>query len=123
MSDVARLAARIRPYVSFSAGGMHVDVRKWLSHTYKDQTMNENDAAAEILSKRIGQLVEICGSMQAVAKDFDIDCGYLSRLASGKKKNPSDLVLGKLGLERVVTYRLIPKVYVATPLTPRTKSA
>lgn len=56
MHDVARLAARIRPYVSFSAGGMHVDVRKWLSHTYKGKEMDEMkfaslvDSAAKLIS-------------------------------------------------------------------------
>lgn len=75
------------------------------------------------VADRIAELVQIFGSMQQAALGLDIDCGYLCRLASGAKTNPSDAVLARLGLERVVLYRPLTRVYEATPLTPRTKSA
>ena len=45
------------------------------------------------------------GSLRAAAKSIGVDAGYLSRLKSGDKVNPSDEVLAALGLERTVTYR------------------
>lgn len=45
------------------------------------------------------------GSLRAAAKALDVDHGYLSRLKNGDKSNPSDELLAKLGLERLVIYR------------------
>ncbi len=75
------------------------------------------------IKERIDFLISVYGSMREVAREFDIDCGYLSRLHSGEKFNPSDDVLEKLDLERVVTFKKIDRVYEATPLNPRTKCA
>lgn len=91
-----------------------------LAATGKQQV---GDDCIAVLSARIAFEVEICGSLQRVAKELGIDVGYLSRLARGEKTNPSDEVLEKLGLERTVTYTPIKRKYVASPLHPRTKSA
>lgn len=78
------------------------------------------------LQQRIAQLVGLYGSLRAVSVMLEIDVGYLSRLATGKKTNPTDEVLLKLDLRRVVTYeRMTPntRTFKATTLHPRTKSA
>ena len=56
------------------------------------------------LSARIKQLVEVYGSLRAVASALDVDAGYLSRLSSGKKENPRYELLRKLGLRAVTFY-------------------
>ncbi len=77
------------------------------------------------LQERIAQLVELFGSLRATAEALEIDVGYLSRLSSGAKKNPSADVLKKLDLRQIVSYeRLTPntRTFKATPLVARTKS-
>ena len=49
------------------------------------------------------------GGLRAAARAAGIDAGYLSRLRSGQKEQPSDQVLAALGLERVVSYRMSKK--------------
>ena len=46
------------------------------------------------------------GSMRKAAAAVGIDCGYWSRLRSGEKTEPSAEVLDKLGLVKVVVYKL-----------------
>lgn len=53
---------------------------------------------------RLAELEKKHGSMRAAARVLKIDHGYLSRLKDGKKLNPSDAVLKKLGLRRVVQF-------------------
>ena len=67
------------------------------------------------LQERIEQLVERHGSLRAVARVVEIDAGYLSRLRTGEKLNPSKDKLRRLGLRRMVSYELIK----ATPPTPK----
>jgi hypothetical protein len=52
------------------------------------------------LAERIDQLVSQHGSLRAVARVTEIDCGYLSRLRDGEKVNPSADYLRRLGLRR-----------------------
>lgn len=73
------------------------------------------------LADAIELRVQIWGSLREASAQIEIDFAYLSRLKSGKKTNPSDEVLRKLGLRRVVSYE--PIQYEATPLVLRTKSA
>jgi transcriptional regulator with XRE-family HTH domain len=61
------------------------------------------------LANRIIDLVDQHGSLRAVAAVKKIDAGYLSRLASGEKTNPSKAVLRKLGLLKVVNYERLAK--------------
>lgn len=84
-----------------------------------------NDKPAVALPDRIEELVSTFGTLRNVADVLEIDPGYLSRLRSGEKSEPSADLLVKLGLIRIVTYqRTYPKrPAVATPLITRTKSA
>ena len=59
------------------------------------------------LHKRIAQLAARHGSLRALADAAGINASYLSPLASGEKTEPSDEVLQKLGLRRVVTYAAV----------------
>lgn len=56
------------------------------------------------ISERIAELVGQEGSLRNVAAMLGADVGYLSRLASGHKTNPSERLLRCMGLRRVVTY-------------------
>lgn len=56
------------------------------------------------LNSAIDRLVEQHGSLRAVGKSIGLDVGYLSKLKSGKKSNPSDETLKKLGLVRAVYF-------------------
>ena len=58
-----------------------------------------------LLQNRIYELSEQHGSMRAAARVLQVDHVYLWRLAWGEKDNPSDAMLRKLGLRRVVTYK------------------
>lgn len=53
---------------------------------------------------RLVELERKHGTMRAVGRVLKIDHGYLSRLKDGKKLNPSDAVLRKLGLRRIVQF-------------------
>ena len=56
------------------------------------------------LRLRIDALVARHGSYRAAARVLRVDAGYLSRLRNGGKTAPSDHLLKRLGLRRVVTY-------------------
>lgn len=56
------------------------------------------------LSSRIAELTEQHGSLRAAARSLDFDPGYLARLQSGEKCNPSPALLERLGLRQVITY-------------------
>lgn len=59
------------------------------------------DLPRKLLGQRIAK-----SSLRAVARDFDIDPGYLSHLMKGERE-PGPKILEALGLEKVVTYRRI----------------
>ena len=50
-----------------------------------------------IYKRRIDELAAVYGSVRAVGKALNIDHAYLHRLASNEKRNPSNVVLRKLG--------------------------
>lgn len=56
------------------------------------------------LRRRIQVLAKHHGSLRAAARVLEIDHAYLSRLQDGLKLEPSDSILRKLGLKRVVIY-------------------
>lgn len=62
------------------------------------------DPTPMTLAERIDELVRQHGSLRAAARAIRVDAGYLSRLDSGEKTNPSATVLRRLGLRVVVTY-------------------
>jgi transcriptional regulator with XRE-family HTH domain len=56
------------------------------------------------LRTRILALIERHGSLRAAARVLGVDHAYLSRLSTGENHNPSDDLLRKLGLRRLITY-------------------
>lgn len=55
-----------------------------------------------ILQQAINRKMEQHGSLRAAGRAMRITAAYLSRLRGGKKCNPSDAVLRKLGVVRNV---------------------
>lgn len=55
------------------------------------------------LKLRIEELAERHGSLRAAARVLQVDHVYLWRLKNGEKTEPSERLLKKLGLKRVVT--------------------
>lgn len=53
---------------------------------------------------RVKALVKKHGSLRAAARAIRLSAPYLMRLRDGDKKDPSDKVLRKLRLRRVVTF-------------------
>ena len=58
------------------------------------------------ISNRVGKIILLYGGLRKAAAALDINPGYLSRLNSGEKKNPSEPVLIKLGLRKEINYVL-----------------
>jgi hypothetical protein len=56
------------------------------------------------IADRIDELAQQHGGLRAAAREVDCDAAYLYRLRRSEKSAPSDKVLAKLGLKRVVTY-------------------
>lgn len=61
----------------------------------------------DVLQRRVKALAERHGSIRALARVLKVDHAYISRLASGDKASPSDALLRKLGLRRVVSYEIL----------------
>ena len=66
-----------------------------------------NDVVDAAIVERTSELVSQYGSLRAAADAIGMDVGYLSCLARGKKKWPSDHTLRKLGLKRVISYEIV----------------
>ena len=62
-------------------------------------------SAVRMMRQTIEARIKTHGSLRAAARALDIDPGYLFRLLTGEKKNPSRATLTKLGLLRVETYQ------------------
>ena len=56
------------------------------------------------LQERVAELIAQHGSLRAAARVLQVEPGYLSRLANGDKVNPGKLILGRMGIRRVVMY-------------------
>lgn len=67
--------------------------------------MTQTDVTPQI-QRIIERLVKQHGGLRKAALAVGINAPYLCRLRYGKRSNPSDQVLKKLGMERRVTYRL-----------------
>lgn len=78
-------------------------VAKWRGR-FLPSSPQPQPAARMPLTERIAELVEQHGSLRAAARVLDVDPGYLSRLSSGAKDEPSDTLLRRMGLRRVVSY-------------------
>lgn len=59
------------------------------------------------IPERLDQLLAVYTSYRRLEGVLGIDGAYLYRLHMGEKINPSDDVLKKLGLRRVVTYETL----------------
>ena len=57
-----------------------------------------------LLAQRIDAEIDKHGGLRQAGRALNIDPAYLHRLRSGECANPSDSVLKKLGLKKVVTY-------------------
>jgi len=87
------------------------------------EALREAYASAASLPEHINRIVAVFGSLRKMAEALDIDVGYLSRLRSGEKTDPSDEVLRVLGLRKTVIYaRAYAGTYAASLLIQRTKS-
>lgn len=60
------------------------------------------------IPERIAQFEKQYGGFRPAARALRIDVGYLWRLKTGDKTNPSDAVLKKLSLERRISYAPTP---------------
>lgn len=58
----------------------------------------------DLLQNRALELIEAHGSVRAAAAEIEVDYTYLYRLSRGERKDPSDEVLRKLRLRRIVSY-------------------
>lgn len=56
------------------------------------------------LSKYVQKVVDDCGGIRAAARVLQIDNSYLSKLCTGVRTDPSDEVLKKLKLKRVIMF-------------------
>lgn len=88
------------------------NLQGWLSEMLSDPhycALFRREKSPEGLPSAIELSIEAAeeehGSLRAAAKALGIDAGYLSRLKTGEKVNPSDEVLSALGLERVTYFR------------------
>lgn len=63
------------------------------------------------IQKSVQRLVDRHGSLRAAAKATGLSAGYLSRLRSGQKTNPTISTLALLGLKVEVTKRYTSFVY------------
>lgn len=57
------------------------------------------------LQDAVEALVAEHGSLRAAARAIGVDHAYLWRLLNGQKVDPSDELLRKLGLRRIVVYQ------------------
>lgn len=76
-----------------------MDRMAWIAdHFQRWYVCSAKPSITDALQKRIKELVGIHGSLRAVARHTGIDVGYLSRLDSGERDNPSVEVLSMLGV-------------------------
>ena len=59
------------------------------------------------LKDRLEFLIKQRGSLRAFADSVGLNPSYISRLMAGKQTNPSDEVLRRIGLVKIVNYELI----------------
>lgn len=69
------------------------------------------NSAHDILRARVDAVVKHFGSLRVAGRALRINYAYLQRLRSGEKVNPTDAVLKKLGLRKVVTYAPLKTVF------------
>jgi hypothetical protein len=76
-----------------------MDRMAWIAdHFQRWYVCSTKPSITDALQKRIKELVDIHGSLRSVSRHTGIDVGYLSRLDSGERDNPSVEVLSMLGV-------------------------
>lgn len=118
--DIAKLRSAVNLALTYF--GMDEDE----SNREVFDALREASAHAASLPEHIDRIAAVFGSLRKMSEALDIDVGYLSRLRSGEKSDPSDEVLATLGLRKTVTYtrrNAHAGTYKASPLIPRTRSA
>jgi hypothetical protein len=70
----------------------------------------------QALRQRVQAVIEQHGGIRPAARALKMDAAYLQRLAFGGKQNPSDAVLRKFGMKRVVTFVPIKRETLASYL-------
>lgn len=60
----------------------------------------------DVVREQIGQLIHRHGSLRKCARVLEISPAYLSRLFRGEKDEPSEKLLRKMGLRKIISYVL-----------------
>ena len=63
-----------------------------------------DEMATITIQQRVKEIVIVYDGLRRAARLLNIDPAYLCRLLKGKKKNPSQFILAKLGLRRKIIY-------------------
>lgn len=58
------------------------------------------------LQQAVETVIKKCGGLRKAARESEIDVGYLCNLRKGRKTNPHEIYLDRMGIERVVSYRV-----------------
>lgn len=69
-----------------------------------EERSDEGIGLTDLLAMRIKELVAEHDGLRAAARYLKCDPSYLLRLHDGEKTNPSEAILKKLGLKKVVIY-------------------
>lgn len=71
--------------------------------------ISHSDSNSSIIRARLRTLMihHDVDTYRALGEKLGIDFGYLYHLANGTKTNPSDAILYKLGMKKVITYELL----------------
>ncbi len=66
-------------------------------------TDNERDRLLPLM-RSVDAVANRYGSLRAAARVLGVDVGYLSRMRSGKKSNPSKTLMHRLGIRREIRF-------------------
>ena len=81
-----------------------IDDCKHAEAVWKAMTATAPAKSMTSVAQRIQELVELHGTVRDVANHLGVNAIYLQRLANDSKASPSEDVLKKLGLQRIVYY-------------------
>lgn len=84
--------------------GIAIDECKHAEAVWKAMTAAAPAKSMTSVAQRIQELAEVHGSVKDAANYLGVNAIYLQRLANDSKTSPSEDVLKKLGLQRIVSY-------------------
>lgn len=84
--------------------GTAIDDCQHAETVWKAMTAAAPTKSMTSVAQRIQELAEVHGSVKDVANYLGVNGVYLQRLANDSKTSPSEDVLKKLGLQRIVSY-------------------